>query len=214
MLMYVYTVARCLNKLLRFVVVLFSIFSVGCAFIFFAIALFSTNNGAFYLMFSTGGNWLSVLSGNSSQALLDKTSILFILTVLFICFLTQIYSISYMYSDRRIVVFQLFLSLFGLSMCLLIISNSFILFFLAWELIGISSFVLIGFLNERPYAINAAIKALYVNRVPDMCLFSAFVLLFLTTGASDFVSVTTVVKEIGVNTALFTVIFILILVAS
>jgi NADH-quinone oxidoreductase subunit L len=194
--------------------VLFSVFSVWCVFVFFAIALFSVNSGVFYLTSSTGGSWLSVLAGNGSQVLLDKTSILFILTVLFICFLTQIYSISYMYSDRRIVVFQLFLSIFGLSMCLLIISNSFTLFFLAWELIGISSFVLIGFLNERPYAVNAAIKALYVNRVPDMCLFSAFILLFLITGASDFVSATTAVKEVGINTVLFAVIFILILVAS
>lgn len=209
-----YAIVKRLNKLLKLVVVLFSIFFVGCVFVFFAIALFSINSGAFYLTSSTGGSWLSVLSGNSSQALLDKTSILFILTVLFICFLTQVYSISYMYSDRRIVVFQLFLSLFGLSMCLLIISNSFTLFFLAWELIGVSSFILIGFLNERSYAVNAAIKALYVNRIPDMCLFSAFVLLFLVTGASDFVSATTVVKEVGVNPALFTVIFILILVAS
>lgn len=157
---------------------------------------------------------MSVVSGNGGQIGLDKTSVLFILVVLFICISTQIYSITYMYSDRRIVVFQLFISVFALSMCLLVMSNSFILFFLAWELIGVSSFILIGFLNERFYAVSAALKAVYVNRFPDMCLFSAFVLLFLTTGASDFATATSVAGASGINGVLFSTIFVLILIAS
>ena len=76
--------------------------------------------------------------------------------VTFIATLIQVYSIGYMHGDPRFPRFFAFLSLFCFSMLLLVLANNFLLLYAGWELVGICSYLLIGFWFERPSAADAA----------------------------------------------------------
>lgn len=116
----------------------------------------------------------------------DVSSLFFICVVALVGLMTQLYSSAYMRAERSGLVFIVLLGGFIISMCGLILANSFSTFFVAWELIGICSFVLIGFWSGRGFSVGAAIKAVSVNRFPDMALLLAFCLCYCAFGVSDF----------------------------
>lgn len=104
---------------------------------------------------------------------------LMLIVVTFVSLLVQIYSSGYMQGDERISVFYAYLSLFTFSMLGLVLSPNLVQLYIFWELVGVCSFLLIGFWYERPEARAAAKKAFIVTRIGDVGLLIAILLLYV-----------------------------------
>ncbi|HEX5791510.1 MAG TPA: proton-conducting transporter membrane subunit, partial [Luteolibacter sp.] len=103
--------------------------------------------------------------------LLDPLSAGMAAMVTFVAFWIFVYSSGYMAEEKRFGRFFGFLSLFCGAMLLVVLSNSLLLLFIAWELVGLASYLLIGFYFEKPSAAAAAQKAFITTRVGDMAFF-------------------------------------------
>ncbi|HEY1766650.1 MAG TPA: NADH-quinone oxidoreductase subunit L [Terracidiphilus sp.] len=127
--------------------------------------------------------WIQV--GTSSVDLgwvLDPLSAIMIVMVCFVGLLIFIYSIGYMEHDENFTRFFCFLSLFAGAMLGVVIANSLLLLFMCWELVGLTSYLLIGFWYQKPSAAAAAKKAFLTTRVGDVFFFLGIVWLFAQTG--------------------------------
>ncbi|HSP07489.1 MAG TPA: NADH-quinone oxidoreductase subunit L, partial [Acidobacteriota bacterium] len=100
--------------------------------------------------------------------LLDPLSSVMILVVTGVGFLIHIYSIGYMHEDPNYSRFFAFMNLFIFSMLTLVLANNYALLFVGWELVGLCSYLLIGFWFERKSAADAGKKAFIVNRIGDL----------------------------------------------
>lgn len=103
---------------------------------------------------------------------------LMMLVVALVAFLVNVYSIGYMKQDERLTVFFSYMSLFSFSMLGLVLANNLLTLYIFWELVGLCSFLLIGFWYARPAARAAAKKAFIVTRIGDVGLLLAMLLLF------------------------------------
>jgi NADH-quinone oxidoreductase subunit L len=117
---------------------------------------------------------------------LDPLSSAFTLLVTGVGTLVHVYSIGYMEHDPDRRRFFAYLNLFLASMLLLVLASNFVLLYVGWELVGVSSYLLIGFWFRRPSAATAAKKAFVTNRVGDVGLSIAVVLIFTTFGSVAF----------------------------
>jgi NADH-quinone oxidoreductase subunit L len=113
---------------------------------------------------------------------LDPLSAVMLVMVTFVGLLIFIYSIGYMEHDENFTRFFCFMSLFAGAMLGVVIANSLLLLFMCWELVGLTSYLLIGFWYQRPAASAAAKKAFLVTRVGDVFLMLGMVWLFAQTG--------------------------------
>ena len=102
--------------------------------------------------------------------------------VAFVAFWIFVYSVAYMKEDPRRPRFFGFLSLFSGAMLLLVLSNSLLLLFMAWELVGVASFLLIGYYFNKPSAAAAAQKAFLTTRVGDLLFFLGMIWLHAQSG--------------------------------
>lgn len=118
--------------------------------------------------------------------LLDPLSMVMILVVTGVGFLIHFYSLGYMGHDPGFGRFFVYLNLFTFSMLLLVLADNFLLMFVGWELVGLCSYLLIGFWFERPSAAIAGKKAFVTNRVGDYGFLLGLFLLFTTFGTFDF----------------------------
>ena len=128
-------------------------------------------------------DWLGV--GESTLALgwvLDPLSACMLVMVSVVGLLIFIYSTGYMAEDENYARFFCFLSLFAAAMLGLVIANSLLLLFVCWELVGLTSYLLIGFWFEKPSAAAAAKKAFVTTRVGDLGLFLGMIWLYAETG--------------------------------
>lgn len=115
-----------------------------------------------------GFNWFEF--GNfkiSAGFYLDGLSASMLLVVWIVSLAVQIYSLGYMHGDRRFTDFYAILSFFSFSMSGLVISLNVLTTFIFWELVGLCSFLLIGFWYEREAAVKAALKAFLTTRLGD-----------------------------------------------
>lgn len=127
-------------------------------------------------------NWLSVGGLNIEFGLkLDRLSEMMMLIVTGVGGAIHIYSYGYMREDRGFSRFFAKLSLFTFSMLGIVLANNFIEMFIFWELVGVSSYLLIGFWFEKPSAADAAKKAFFTNRLGDfgfmlgiLCVWAAY----------------------------------------
>ena len=120
---------------------------------------------------------------------LDPLSLTFVLLVTFVGTLIHVYSVAYMEQDPSRRRFFAYLNFFIAAMLLLVLADSYLLLFVGWEGVGLASYLLIGFWNhETPNAV-AAKKAFVMNRVGDLGLIVALMLMFATFGAVDFTTV-------------------------
>ncbi|HEX9245615.1 MAG TPA: NADH-quinone oxidoreductase subunit L [bacterium] len=103
--------------------------------------------------------------------------------------LITIYSVGYMAGDPRFSRFFAYLSLFQFSMLFLVLADNFLFIYAGWELVGLCSYLLIGFWFERPAAARAALKAFVTTRVGDFSMMIGILILFLHTGALSFTGV-------------------------
>src|SRR5437867_7218790 len=113
---------------------------------------------------------------------LDPLTAVMLVMVTFVGLLIFIYSVGYMAHDENFTRFFCFLSLFAAAMLGLVIANSLLLLFICWELVGLSSYLLIGFWFHKPSAAAAAKKAFIVTRVGDFGVFLGVLWLYARTG--------------------------------
>jgi NADH-quinone oxidoreductase subunit L len=114
--------------------------------------------------------------------MLDPLTAAMLVMVTFVGTLIFIFSAGYMAEDPNFTGFFCSLSLFAAAMLGLVIANSLLLLFISWELVGLASYLLIGFWHHKPSAAAAAKKAFITTRVGDLCLFIGLLWLFSTTG--------------------------------
>ena len=113
--------------------------------------------------------------------LVDPLTAVMLIVVTLVASLVQIYSTGYMHGDPRYPRYFAYLSLFSAAMLSLIIADNLLLFFISWEMVGLASYLLIGFWFERRSAMRAAKKAFIVTRLGDTGLFLGVMLLFWYT---------------------------------
>jgi NADH-quinone oxidoreductase subunit L len=114
--------------------------------------------------------WLQTAGGLTIQMgmLVDPLSAVMLVIVTFVSLMVQLYSLGYMAGDEGLSRYFAFLSLFTFSMLGLVLSNNLVFMYMFWELVGLSSYLLIGFWYKKPEAANAAKKAFVVTRFGDM----------------------------------------------
>jgi NADH-quinone oxidoreductase subunit L len=116
---------------------------------------------------------------------IDNLTAAMLAMITLIASLIQIYSIGYMHGDPRYPRFFAYLSLFCFSMLLLVLAGSFLLLFAGWELVGLCSYLLIGFWFEKPSAADAAKKAFIVNRIGDFGFLVGIMIVFFHVPSLD-----------------------------
>ncbi len=132
-------------------------------------------------------NWLSVGDLRVGFGLrLDPLSLLMLLVVTGVASAIHIYSHGYMEDDRGYPRYFAGLSLFTFSMLGIVLSTNFIQLFIFWELVGLSSYLLIGFWFENPSAADAAKKAFLTNRLGDFGFMLGILVVWATLGSLDF----------------------------
>ena len=131
---------------------------------------------------------------------LDQLSMCFVLLITGVGSLIHIYSIGYMAHDPDRRRFFGYLNLFLAAMLLLVLADNYLGLYLGWEGVGLASYLLIGFWSHKPSAATAAKKAFVVNRVGDMGLAIALMVLFATVGSVTFDTVFASAPEMGQGT--------------
>ena len=127
--------------------------------------------------------WLSIGSETLSLGLLlDPLGAGMVLMVSFVSLLIFIYSVGYMKEDANFTRFFCFLSLFSAAMLGVVLSNSLLLTFICWELVGLASYLLIGFWFHKPEAAAAAKKAFITTRIGDMGFLLGMLWLYSASG--------------------------------
>jgi len=132
-------------------------------------------------------SWINVGTFNvDAGLLLDQLSICFVLLITGVGTLIHIYSISYMSHDENRRRFFAYLNLFIAAMLLLVLGDSYLNLYVGWEGVGLASYLLIGFWNQKPAYATASKKAFVMNRVGDMGLSFAIMIAFATLGTVSF----------------------------
>jgi len=134
--------------------------------------------------------WINVGSFNvDASLLLDQLSICFVLLITGVGTLIHIYSISYMSHDHDRRRFFAYLNLFIAAMLLLVLGDSYLNLYVGWEGVGLASYLLIGFWNQKPAYATASKKAFVMNRIGDMGLSFAIMIAFASLGTVSFAGV-------------------------
>ncbi|NEN77678.1 NADH-quinone oxidoreductase subunit L [Nocardioides zeae] len=145
--------------------------------------------------------WVDVGSYQVGMDLLyDPLSALFLLLITGVSTLIHVYSIGYMAHDERRRRFFGYLNLFVAAMLMLVLAADYLGVFLGWEGVGLASYLLIGFWQHKPSAAAAAKKAFVINRVGDIGMSLAIMLMFVTFGTTAFVGVSQAAGEAGEQT--------------
>jgi len=132
-------------------------------------------------------NWLTIGSLHVDFGLkLDALSLMMLLIVTGVGGAIHIYSFGYMHADRGFSRYFAFMSLFTFSMLGVVLANNFIELFIFWELVGVSSYLLIGFWFERPSAGDAAKKAFITNRLGDFGFLLGILMVWGLLGSLNF----------------------------
>ena len=119
----------------------------------------------------------------------DPLSAVMLAMVGIVASLITIYSVGYMRGDPRYPRFFAYLSLFQFSMLFLVLADNFLFMYAGWELVGLCSYLLIGFWFERPPAARAALKAFITTRVGDFSMMIGILIFFLHTGTLSFTGI-------------------------
>lgn len=113
---------------------------------------------------------------------IDNLAAIMLVVVALISFLVHLFSIEYMAGDPRFSRYFAYLGLFTFSMNGIVLANNFLFMYIFWELVGISSYLLIGFWYEKKSASDAGKKAFLVNRVGDLGFFIGIMILYFSYG--------------------------------
>jgi NADH-quinone oxidoreductase subunit L len=151
----------------------------------FAATLGHHGDGVFREVFSFpwirfGGQWMDI------GWVLDPLTAIMLVMVTFVGMLIFIFSVGYMAHDQNFMRFFCFLALFASGMLGVVIANNLFLFFVSWEIVGLTSYLLIGFWYHKPSAAAAAKKAFITTRIGDLGLLLGMVWLYAETGTLNF----------------------------
>jgi len=140
--------------------------------------------------------------------LIDQLTVVMLLVVTGVGLLVHLYSVGYMLGDSRFARFFAYLNLFLASMLILVLGSNLLTLFLGWELVGLSSYLLIGFWFEKRAYATAAKKAFVTNRVGDVAFMVAMFLAFATLGTLDIVAIAEAAPTLSSSVA-FTLVLLL-----
>jgi NADH-quinone oxidoreductase subunit L len=120
--------------------------------------------------------------------LADETSTVMLVLVALVAFLVQVYSVSYLSEEppRSLGRYYTYQSLFAFSMMGLVLAPNLLQLFVCWELVGLCSYLLIGFWYQKPEAARAAVKAFWTTKAGDVGLLIGIILLWKVSGTFDF----------------------------
>ncbi|MGF2411433.1 MAG: NADH-quinone oxidoreductase subunit L [Ferruginibacter sp.] len=132
--------------------------------------------------------WLEFSPGLSIDMgiILDPISVMMLVVVTFVSLMVHIYSLGYMKGDERFPTYYAFLGLFTFSMLGLVIASNIFQMYIFWELVGVSSFLLIGYYYDKPSAVAACKKAFIVTRFADLGFLIGILILSFYAGTLDF----------------------------
>jgi len=122
--------------------------------------------------------------------LLDPISVMMLVVITTVSLMVHIYSMGYMKGDKGYSRFYAFLSLFSFSMLGLVVAPNIFQMYIFWELVGVSSYLLISYYYEKPSAVSAGKKAFIVTRFADLGFLVGILTLSYISGTFDFVSLT------------------------
>jgi len=177
------------NALSRRVVLTIAWTACGLAFLFAAINFFAMLGTPVANRQSDQVLYTWVASGDfqlSFGLLLDQLSATMLLVITGVGFLIHIYSAGYMEGDPGFWRFFSYLNFFIFAMVLLVSADNFLFLLVGWGLVGLASFLLIGFWYQRPSAVAAAKKALVINIIGDFGLMIAIFLIFKQYGVLNY----------------------------
>jgi len=120
--------------------------------------------------------------------MVDDLALPMCMLVTFISFAVQVYSYAYLHDEPRPSLgrYYAYQSLFAFSMLGLVLAPGFLQMFVFWELVGVCSYLLIGFWYDRPSAARAAVKAFWITKLGDLGFVAGIVMLWAATGTFDF----------------------------
>ncbi len=148
--------------------------------------------GAFQKIISHNMEWLrfSDTLHIDMGILLDPISVMMLVVITTVSAMVHLYSIGYMEGESGFSRFYAYLSLFSFSMLGLVIATNIFQMYIFWELVGVSSFLLIGYYYDKPSAIAACKKAFIVTRFADLGFLLGILLISYITGTFDFIELT------------------------
>jgi NADH-quinone oxidoreductase subunit L len=164
-----------------------SLISIGAIVAGFIMTVMFVHANGIHVDVESTAEWLSVGNLHIDFGLkLDALSLMMLFIVTGVGGLIHIYSYGYMHDDPGMARFFACLSLFTFSMLGIVLSNNFIQMFIFWELVGVSSYLLIGFWFEKPSAGDAAKKAFIVNRLGDFGFLLGILMVWAILGSLNF----------------------------
>jgi NADH-quinone oxidoreductase subunit L len=145
-------------------------------------------NGIYQTIVPLKYSWLEFSPGLSIDMgiILDPISVMMLVVVTFVSLMVHIYSLAYLKGEERFPTYYAFLGLFTFSMLGLVISSNIFQMYIFWELVGVSSFLLIGYYYDRPSAVAACKKAFIVTRFADLGFLIGILVLSFYAGTLDF----------------------------
>ncbi len=145
-------------------------------------------NGVYQKLVPLKYTWLQFSEGVSIDMgiIIDPISVMMLIVVSFISLMVHIYSLGYMKGDERFPTYFAFLGLFTFSMLGLVISSNIFQIYIFWELVGVSSFLLVGYYYDKPSAVAACKKAFIVTRFADVGFLIGILILSFYSGTLDF----------------------------
>src|SRR3954468_3496424 len=174
----------------------------GAAFVYGLIAFFDLRGRADQGVDQHLFSWIPVNGFHVDAGLLfDPLSAAFVLLITGVGFLIPVYSLGYMAADARQRIFFAYLNLFVAAMLLLVLGDSFLSLYVGWEGVGLASYLLIAFWYYKPTAATAAKKAFIANRVGDVGLSLAIMVMFATLGTTSFAGVFSNAEKLTAGTA-------------
>jgi NADH-quinone oxidoreductase subunit L len=165
-----------------------TITAIGVAAIFSVWALISLLTGDSHEIVVPDVSWTIIENGVTIHLglIADQLSIVMAVVVSVVSLMVQIYSLGYMHDDDAgYYRYYTFMSLFTFSMLGLVLSDNLLFTFVFWEMVGLCSYLLIGFWFHRKSAADAAKKAFIVTRIGDFGFLAGILILYLNTGTFD-----------------------------
>ena len=186
-----------------------SLISIGAVVAGFVLTVIFIGANGFHInvdtsyLYSNAGNWLSIGGLQIDFGLkLDALSMMMLLVVTGVGGAIHIYSFGYMDEDRSKSRFFAFMSLFTFSMLGIVLANNFVMMFIFWELVGVSSYLLIGFWFEKPSAGDAAKKAFITNRLGDFGFLAGILMVWGLLGSLNFSTLSANTATLGASATL------------
>ena len=144
-------------------------------------------NGVFQKIIAFKYTWLQFSPNVSIDMgiIVDPISVMMLVVVTFVSLMVHVFSLGYMKGEERFATYYAFLSLFTFSMLGLVLSSNLFQVYMFWELVGVSSFLLIGYYFDKPSAVAASKKAFIVTRFADLGFLIGILILAFYSGTLD-----------------------------